>query len=77
MSQTQRFRAYEREKFLAIRKRTVEQALAAQKFQSENVIVVDPEDEIICDVCNDEIVEALIWVNSYGAYCSKCRRRVK
>lgn len=65
--------------FLQRRKDDIEAAKKAA-LTNPNMIVVDPDDEIICDVCNDLVVddavlEGVIWVSSFGVHCSRCRRK--
>lgn len=71
------FTAVPIDEFIKRRRQGIESAKAAQSY-NPNMIVVDvPDDEIICDVCNAdiEIAEGVVWLNSYGAYCSECRRK--
>jgi Zn finger protein HypA/HybF involved in hydrogenase expression len=59
-----------REQFLKDRA----EGIAAAKAQGgPNVIVMDPEDEVVCDHCNAEIEEERIHVSDWGAACPECR----
>lgn len=65
--------------FLRRRREGIEEAKKAA-VTNPNMIVVDPEDDIICDVCNagvidDEMSEGVIWVHRNMVYCSTCRRK--
>lgn len=61
-----------REQFLALRRADI--ARVRQSY-GEHAIICDPGDEIICDHCNDEIVEQLVHVDMVASYatCPKCR----
>ncbi len=48
--------------------------LAAFKRQCPNAIVCDAGDEIICDVCNDEILTELILIDEGYALCDDCQK---
>lgn len=67
------FTAVNRELFLQRRAQGVASAKEAAKT-NPHMIVVDPEDDVICDLCNNEIEDQMLWLNDYGVYCVTCRR---
>lgn len=68
------FKAIPRDEFLSRRREVIEAAKFEKIKLGDSFIVIDPEDDIICDSCNAEIEDALVWMNSSGAYCVTCRR---
>lgn len=65
---------------------TVQQLLAERKVwresftnrrMSENEIVVDPGDDVICDLCNEDITTDLVWIERSYALCEVCSIKIK
>lgn len=61
--------------FLKERRVNIDAAKAAEKLNPQKgfVIIVDPEDEVICDRCNAEITEEFVHTTDWGAFCPECR----
>lgn len=73
------FTAVPIQEFLTRRRESVEAAKEAAKT-NPNMIVVDPDDEIICDLCNelvvdDAVIDGVVWIKRDSVYCSTCRRK--
>ena len=66
--------AIPRFKFLLLRGKW---RVEAQK--DPDAIIVDPGNEIVCDVCNGTIEDEIIQPNDWGVYCNDCLkdRRLK
>jgi formylmethanofuran dehydrogenase subunit E len=62
-----RLMSVNREDFLNWRKGTIEEAK-----KNPDVIVADPEDDIICDSCNAEITDKRVLLTENWAWCRNC-----
>ena len=54
--------------------------MEAQENRSDNMIIMDYNDDIICDVCNADVTEealktGMVWVTDWGLYCIACRKK--
>lgn len=38
-------------------------------------IVMDPGEDVICDVCNCDVEDELLHLNDWGLYCETCWRK--
>jgi hypothetical protein len=68
-------RAIMRDQLLEEREEWRRQAHAAAA-KDTSIIVMDPDDEIICDFCNGEIETDLIWIYKSNALCGSCGSRI-
>lgn len=67
-----------RAEFLAWRRRQVADATEYDKNNPDEVIhICDPQDEIICDVCNVDVLGDNVHFNDWGLYCDDCRAKHK
>ena len=69
-----RYQILSRDKFLKEREEQMYQARLAKNILPY-LFIVDPGQDILCDLCNDEISEDLIYSNSHGTRCPRCRNR--
>lgn len=72
------FTAIPVKEFLERRQKSMSEAHAASGLN--DIIIVDPEDDIICDVCNADATEeslksGMVWVTDWGLYCIACRKK--
>lgn len=58
--------------FLARRKASI--AYTKAQF-GDSVIICDPEDDIVCDVCNADAFEQFVWISKDMLYCKSCREK--
>lgn len=71
---------YEREVFLEIRRiETAEAKRHAEKQQKMgiNFMVLDAEDDIFCDFCNNEVLDEVLYIHDWHLLCYKCREKHK
>ena len=38
-----------------------------------SVIVCDAGEDLVCDICNADVLENPLYINSFGLYCADCR----
>lgn len=55
-------------KFLEDRERSIGQL-------PDGVIVCDPGDDIVCDICNADVVEDPVHVEGSWLWCPDCRKK--
>lgn len=72
MELTEKLIKVTRTEFLAYRRRQVEQAVESAQGNDDVIVVCDPEDEIICDVCNGNVETDIVAFNDWGLYCEPC-----
>jgi len=72
MELTEKLIKIPRTEFLEYRKRQVAQAVEFSKGNAEIIAVCDPDDEIICDVCNANVETEEVTFNDWGLYCEPC-----
>lgn len=65
------FIAVPRDKFLSERSAVTADAKASGMYTH----VVDAEDEVICDLCNGEVTDSVLWIKGSYLYCQDCRRK--
>ena len=59
--------------YLKRRREQIEEVRRETAFLgAENVIIIDPEDDIVCDLCNADVVGDIICFDDWGTYCHDC-----
>lgn len=72
-----------RKQFLEVRKRNYEEALLHKEdiaksygVELEDVIINTPPEEVICDGCNKEVLDTIVFLKEDGSrlHCPDCLR---
>ncbi len=68
-------RSISREQFLNERREEISRLQEINWLFPDTVIFSDPEDDIICDVCNNDILEETVHIEDEFAKCESCLSR--
>lgn len=58
--------------FLATRRANTDEALEMAK-NNPAMVVMDAGDDVICDVCDADVPDETLYMDSWGLYCTGCK----
>ena len=77
MQLTEKLITISRAEFLEYRRRQVADATESAIGNDDIIAICDPDEEIICDVCNCNVETETVSFNDWGLYCDECATKHK